>query len=94
MAFADNARMSPSEWRDHASNEPQVVSVTTEDMLRAFEGWGSDVTGLLGCIKQPSKWNIDVVYPPLSSYVRDRVVLLGDAVSIYLGSAADMIYHS
>lgn len=59
-----------------------VVPASMEEMLGHYEGWGSDVINLLKCIKQPSKWYINVVHPPLKSYVKGRVVLLGDAVSM------------
>ena len=32
--------------------------------------------------ERPSKWSIHVLDPPLESFVRGRVALLGDAVSL------------
>ena len=74
--------MDPTEWHKHPLTEPQVVETTTEEVVKTYEGWGSDVTSLLSCIKQPTKWNIRVVYPSLNSYAHGRVVLIGDAVSL------------
>jgi len=59
--------------------EPWVTPVTKEELLEQYAGWGSDVTGLLGCIQNPNKWSIHVVSPPLKSYVNKRIALLGDA---------------
>lgn len=67
------ARLSPG--------EPSVVAVTKEQLLKEYEGWGSDVLALLTCIEKPDKWYISIVHPPLKSYVRGGVALLGDAVS-------------
>lgn len=53
-----------------------------EEILAQYEGWGPDVVNLLKCIKQPNKWYINVVDPPLESYVKGRVALVGDAVSV------------
>lgn len=65
---------------ERPKDEPWVVPVTQEEMLAEYEGWGSDVQKILGCIRTPSKWMIRVVQP-LSSYVKGTVALLGDAVS-------------
>ena len=63
---------------------PRVVPVDTETLVKEYQGWGNEVTTLLSCAKEPSKWIIDVVYPPLQSYVKGRVALLGDSVSSFL----------
>jgi len=60
-----------------------VEVVPTDEVLQAFEGWGKDITSILQHVKEPSRWAIHTVYPPLESYVRGRVVLIGDAVSDY-----------
>ena len=60
---------------------PWVVPATRDELLKEYEGWGSDVLKILGCIQNPSKWMIHVVNPPLQTYVKGRVALLGDAVS-------------
>lgn len=60
---------------------PRVVPVDTEALVKEYQGWGNEVTTLLSCAKEPSKWIIDVVYPPLQTYVKGRIALLGDSVS-------------
>ena len=59
------------------------VEVALEEVLNAYEGWGPEVTNLLGCMEKPTKWSINVVYPPIppEKWVKDRVAVLGDAVS-------------
>ncbi|OSX66927.1 hypothetical protein POSPLADRAFT_1072093 [Postia placenta MAD-698-R-SB12] len=60
-------------------DQPRVILVPQEEMLKEYEGWGNDVIGLLSCIPKPSKWFIHVVHPPLESYVKGRIALVGDA---------------
>lgn len=57
-----------------------VEVLTNEQLLKDFEGWGSEVTGLLSCIEEPNRWSINVVHPPLQSYAKGKIALLGDAV--------------
>ncbi|PSR73847.1 hypothetical protein PHLCEN_2v10329 [Hermanssonia centrifuga] len=64
--------------------QPAVVPVPREQLMKEYEGWGSDVLALLSCIDKPDKWNIHVVYPPLQSYVKGRVALFGDAAHAML----------
>lgn len=59
---------------------PWVQSVPQQALLDEFEGWGDDVLAILNNLKTPSKWSIHFLQPPLSSYVRGNVVLIGDAV--------------
>ncbi len=63
--------------------QPAVVSVTKEELLKDYEGWGSDVVGLLSCIEHPTKWYINVIDPPLETYAKGSIALLGDAVSYF-----------
>ncbi|KNZ77713.1 Salicylate hydroxylase [Termitomyces sp. J132] len=59
---------------------PWAKPVSQDELLREYSGWGEDVNIILKEMKDPSKWCIHFLYPPLSSFVRQRVVLVGDAV--------------
>lgn len=63
---------------------PWAKPVSQEELLREFSqaGWGEDADFILREIRNPSKWYLHFLHPPLSSYVRQRVVLVGDAVSL------------
>lgn len=61
--------------------QPWVVPVTTDALLQEYAGWGPDVMGILKSIDNPTKWHVHVLHPPLDSYVKGRIALLGDAVS-------------
>ncbi|KAJ3557014.1 hypothetical protein NM688_g1702 [Phlebia brevispora] len=63
---------------------PTVIPATPEELLAEFDGWGSDVMGLLSCVKKTDKWLINVVHPALESYVNGRIALLGDAAHAML----------
>ena len=65
------------------AGKPWVTSSTETNVMQEFDGWADDVIGLLRCMQTSSKWSIHVVYPPLESYVKGRVALIGDAVSAY-----------
>ncbi|ESK92132.1 salicylate hydroxylase [Moniliophthora roreri MCA 2997] len=58
---------------------PWVTSVPHEELKASYEGWGPDAQIILDHLKNPSKWSIRACITPLQSYVRDRVVLVGDA---------------
>lgn len=79
MAFVGNRDLPPgsidiplSKW---------VEPVTQDELLACYEGWGPDVMILLNHITKPSRWSIHSVDPPLESFVHQKVVLVGDAVS-------------
>lgn len=60
---------------------PWVEAVSREAVRKEYEGWGPDVAALIKCMpEKPSRWSIHVVHPPLDSYVKGRVALIGDAV--------------
>ncbi|KAI8981132.1 FAD/NAD-P-binding domain-containing protein [Trametes punicea] len=59
---------------------PWVEQVSRDEVKRVYQGWGPDVAILLDNMpEKPSKWSIHVVHPPLDSYAKGRVALLGDA---------------
>jgi len=66
------------------SPSPWVQSASQEELLGDYSGWGDDVITMLKQIKNPSKWYIHFLDPPLPSYVRQRVVLVGDAAHAML----------
>ncbi|KAI0737044.1 hypothetical protein C8Q80DRAFT_1215055 [Daedaleopsis nitida] len=51
-----------------------------EDLQKEFEGWGPDVATAPLHAGEDDPWSVHVVHPPLESYARGRVALLGDAV--------------
>lgn len=59
--------------------EPWVTPRTRAELLSTYDGWGRDAILLLECLETPSAWSIHAVDPPLETYVRGRVALLGDA---------------
>ncbi|KAF9469670.1 FAD/NAD(P)-binding domain-containing protein [Collybia nuda] len=68
---------------------PWVESVSEKELLDEYAGWGNDARIILGHIQQPSKWYIHYLDPPLSSYIHQRIVLIGDAahaMAPHLGS--------
>ena len=62
-------------------DQPTVVPVSMEEFLTTFEDCGGDLLRLMACAAKPNKWFMHVVYPPLETYAKGRVALLGDAVS-------------
>ncbi|KAI0699364.1 FAD/NAD(P)-binding domain-containing protein [Cerioporus squamosus] len=62
-----------------------VETVTRDVLFKEYEGWGPDVQALLKCMPDnPGKWSIHVVHPPLESYAKGRIALLGDAAHAML----------
>ncbi|KAI9056981.1 FAD/NAD-P-binding domain-containing protein [Trametes sanguinea] len=59
---------------------PWVQEVARDEVKRRYVGCGPDVSILIDNMpERVSKWFIHVVHPPLDSYVKGRVALLGDA---------------
>ncbi|KAI0699376.1 salicylate hydroxylase [Cerioporus squamosus] len=57
-----------------------VDDVPRDELQKHFDGWGPDVSILLRLMPEKvSRWCLHVVHPPLESYTRGRVALLGDA---------------
>ena len=62
-----------------------MEQVDVHEVLDEYQGWGKDVVSLLSCMSNIKKWRINVVYPPLPSYFKGAIALMGDAVSpVYL----------
>ncbi|KAH9897855.1 FAD/NAD-P-binding domain-containing protein [Cubamyces lactineus] len=66
--------------QDLAKGTPWVEEVAREELQKEYDGWGPDVFTLLRCMPgKVSRWAVHVVHPPLGSYAKGRVALLGDA---------------
>ena len=61
--------------------QPWVEFVPPQELQDAFKDWGNDARRILTYVTTPSRYSIHTVDPPLESYVKDRVVIVGDAVS-------------
>ena len=64
--------------RDDWQVESWTVQGTTGEMLNDFRGWHPDVQVILENIDVPFKWAL-MVRPPMASWTRGRITLLGDA---------------
>jgi len=58
---------------------PWVEVVPQQEVIDGYPGWGHDAKIILQHIKQPSRWAIHTVYPPLETFVNGKIVLVGDA---------------
>lgn len=67
---------------NRSADDPTSGPSTTAELLSAFEDFGSNIRSVLGCIEKPMKWYINIVWPHLPTFVKGRVALLGDAVSL------------
>lgn len=66
-----------------AKPRPWVEDVDQKEMLDAYQdNWGSTAIAILRQITHPSRWTLHAMYPPLDAFVKDRIVLIGDAVRI------------
>jgi salicylate hydroxylase len=63
-----------SDWRV----ESWTVQGTREELANDFRGWHADVQAIIGAIDVPYKWAL-MVRPPMASWTKGRVTLLGDA---------------
>ena len=59
---------------------PWVEVVPEEEVIDGYPGWGNDAKIILQHLKDPSRWAIHTLYPPLETFVNGKIVLVGDAV--------------
>jgi len=62
------------DWTDEGWNHPG----NPDDLRRLFSGWCKDVTALLEQVDSPIIWGL-FAHPALHSWVKNRIVLLGDS---------------
>jgi salicylate hydroxylase len=55
-----------------------VVPMNREDMEKDYQGWGKDVSTILGLMEKPDTWAL-FEDPPLPKYWVGRVAVMGDA---------------
>ncbi|KAG6900612.1 hypothetical protein C0993_007835 [Termitomyces sp. T159_Od127] len=60
---------------------PWAKPASQDELFNEFSqaDWGEDSGTILKEMKNPSKWYLHFLSPPLSTYTRQRVVLVGDA---------------
>ncbi|KAG7452203.1 FAD/NAD(P)-binding domain-containing protein [Guyanagaster necrorhizus] len=58
---------------------PWVTAASDGELQDQFQEWGRDARIIVDHMKASSKWSIHALNPPLASYCRGRVVLVGDA---------------
>ncbi|KAH9949948.1 hypothetical protein B0H21DRAFT_776995 [Amylocystis lapponica] len=61
-----------------------VTTVSGAELVEEFGGWANDIIAFLRCEDKPSKWFIPIVHPPLESYVKGCIALIGDAAHAML----------
>ena len=59
---------------------PWVEVVPQQEVIDGYPGWGNDAKIILQHLKEPSRWAIHTLYPPLETFVNGKIVLVGDAV--------------
>ena len=59
---------------------PWVEAVPHQEVIDGYPGWGNDAKIILQHLKEPSRWAIHTLYPPLETFVNEKIVLVGDAV--------------
>ena len=62
---------------------PWVEVVPQQEVIDAYPGWGNDAKIILQHLKEPNRWAMHTLYPPLETFVNinEKIVLVGDAVS-------------
>jgi salicylate hydroxylase len=76
-------------------NDNWIIPSTTEDMVKDFEGWGSNIIELISRFETKDKWGFYDL-PHEHKYYRGNVCLLGDsahASTPNLGAGAGMAFE-
>lgn len=79
------------EWDD----DNWIIPSTKEDMVKDFEGWGSNIIELISRFETKDKWGFYDL-PHEQKYYRGKVCLLGDSVHAstpHLGAGAGMAFE-
>ncbi|KAJ3830353.1 hypothetical protein F5880DRAFT_1516069 [Lentinula raphanica] len=63
---------------------PWVEAISQEQLRSSCKDWGHDPMIIVNHLTNSNKWSIHALDPPLPSYVRDKVVLVGDAAHAML----------
>ncbi|KAG6878845.1 hypothetical protein C0992_007240 [Termitomyces sp. T32_za158] len=63
---------------------PWAKPACQDELLQEYSGWGEDAKVILKGMENPSKWHLHFLDPPLSSYYKQRIVLVGDAAHAML----------
>jgi len=58
---------------------PWVEVVSQQEVIDGYPGCGNDAKIILQHLKEPRRWAIHTVYPPVETYVNGKIVLVGDA---------------
>ncbi|TFY55993.1 hypothetical protein EVG20_g9106 [Dentipellis fragilis] len=74
----------PMGYKPLPPGEPWVIPTSREEVLGHFKGWNRDAVKIIESIEQPTKWYVHGLYPPLESFVKGRVALIGDAAHAML----------
>jgi salicylate hydroxylase len=61
-------------------SSPWVEAISQQEVIDGYPGWGNDANIILQHLKEPSRWAIHTLYPPLETFVNGKIVLVGDAV--------------
>lgn len=89
--FVDIAAVKDFEW----DNENWILTSTTENMVKDFEGWGSDIIDLIQRFEMKDKWGFfDMAHD--QKYYRGNICLMGDsalASTPHLGAGAGMAFE-